>query len=108
MNNEYSIVMTTYPTKEMAKQAAEFLVKKRFAACVQMIPVESVYVWEGEINESTETMLLIKSKPSMFDDIKAFIKGDHTYEVPEIVQIPITDGLPEYLEWIDDNVIQVF
>jgi len=104
MYNEYSIIMTTYPTKEKAKQIAGLLVKKRLAACVQMIPAESVFIWDGELNESSETLLLIKSKPAMFDDVKALIKGEHTYEVPEIVQISITDGLPEYLKWIDENV----
>jgi len=104
MDNEYSIIMTTYPTKEKAKQIAGLLVNKRLAACVQMIPAESLFIWDGEMNESSETLLLIKSKPAMFDDIKALIKGEHTYEVPEIIQIPITDGLPEYLKWIDDSV----
>ena len=104
MKSEYSIVMTTYPTKEKAKQTAGLLVENRLAACVQMVPVESVYIWDGEINESSETMLLIKSKPAMFDEIKAFIKAEHTYEIPEIVQIPITNGLPEYLKWIDGSV----
>jgi len=108
MDNEHSIVMTTYPTKEKAKQAAVLLVEKRLAACVQMIPIESAYIWDGEMNESSETLLLIKSKPAVFDDIMALIKEDHAYEVPEIVQMPITGGLPEYLNWIDRSVPEVF
>ena len=69
-----------------------------------MIPAESLFIWDWKINKSSETLLLIESKPAIFDDIKALIKKEHTYEIPEIVQIHIPDGLPEYLKWIDENV----
>ena len=75
---------------------------KKLAACGQIFPIESIYFWQSKVCDENESMLLIKSKTALFDEIKAVIKKNHPYEVPEIVQIPITTGLPEYLGWIDD------
>jgi len=100
---EYSLIITTAASKESAKKIAGLLVERRLAACAQMLPIESIYFWQGKICEENETALLIKSKTVLFDKIKATIKENHSYEVPEIIQIPITDGLPEYLKWIDNN-----
>ena len=69
---------------------------------MQMLPIESVYLWQGKICDEKETVLLIKTKTDLFDKIKSVIKENHSYEVPEIIQIPITNGLPEYLKWIDE------
>jgi len=99
----YSIVITTTAGMDSAKEIARLLVEKRLAACVQMFPIESVYRWQGKICADSETTLFIKSKTALFDEIKATIKEKHTYEVPEIIQVPITGGLPEYLKWIEDN-----
>ena len=103
-NEEYSIVITTYPDKESAKQAAKLLVGKRLAACVQAFPIESVYFWQGNVCEDNEITLFIKSRTVLFEKITAAIKQNHSYEVPEIIQIPIADGLPDYLKWIGDYV----
>lgn len=102
MENEYSMIITTCPDKNAAKKIAKLLIEKRLAACVQMFPVESLYVWKGQICDESEIALFIKSKTSLFDSIKSTIKANHKYELPEIIQIPITDGLPEYLKWIGD------
>ena len=103
MSNEYSMIITTYPDKDTAKKTARLLVEKRLAACVQMFPIESVYLWKEKICDENEIMLFIKSKTALFDRISAAIKENHSYEVPEIIQIPITDGLPEYLRWIEHS-----
>ena len=100
----YSLIITTAPSKESAKIIAGFLVEKQLAACVQMFPIESVYTWKGETCNEDEIVLFIKSKSSFFDKIKTAIKENHKYEIPEIIQVPITDGLPEYLKWIDDCI----
>ena len=100
--SDYSIVVSTFPDKESARKTAKLLVEKQLAACVQIFPIESVYLWQNEVCDETETMLFIKSQTSHFDRISATIKENHTYDVPEIIQIPITNGLPEYLQWIDD------
>ena len=102
---EYSIVITTAGDKESAKSLAKLLVEKRLAACVQMFPIESVYLWQDKVCDGNEMALFIKSKTTLFSKILAAIKENHAYEVPEIIQIPITDGLPEYLAWITDFTV---
>ena len=102
MQNEYSLIITTAADRESAKKIARMLVEKQLAACVQMLPIESIYLWQEKICEENETALFIKSKTALFDEIKEAIKENHSYEVPEIIQMPVTDGLPEYLKWIDD------
>ena len=99
---EYSMIITTAADKESARKIARLLVERRLAACAQMLPIESIYLWQDKICEENETMLFIKSKTALFDEIKTAIKENHAYEVPEIIQIPITDGLPDYLKWIGD------
>jgi periplasmic divalent cation tolerance protein len=105
MESKYSIYFVTFPDKESARQSAKMLVEKHLAACAQMIPIESIYCWQDKVCEDSETILCIKSKTSLIDEIICAIREIHTYEVPEIVKIPISDGLPEYLKWIDDNTI---
>ena len=104
MNNEYSLVITACPDKGFAKKIAGLLVEQGLAACVQMLPVESVYLWQGKICNENEIALFIKTKTEFFHKIKDVIKENHSYEIPEIIQVPITDGLPEYLKWIDECV----
>ena len=104
-NDKYSMVITTCADGESAKAIAKMLVSMRLAACVQVLPVESIYLWKGEICNDSETALLIKTKTGLFGKIAAAIKENHAYEVPEVIQIPIADGLPEYLSWIGDSVL---
>ena len=103
MNPEYSIIIATFPNKDSAKKIARLLVEQRLAACVQLLPIESIYLWKDEICDENEIMLLIKSKTILFEKIVSEIKTHHSYELPEIIQLPITAGLPEYLQWIDDS-----
>ena len=88
----------------MAKSIAKVLVEQRLAACVQVLPIESVYIWQDKVCDENEVMLFIKSKTELFDKIVAAIRDNHTYEVPEIIKVPITGGLPEYQKWIEDWV----
>ena len=103
MVKNYTMIISTYPNKETAKQTAKLLVEKRLAACIQIMPIESVYLWQGKVCDENEVLLFIKSKSALFDKIADVIKENHTYEIPEIIQIPITDGLPEYMKWIEDG-----
>ena len=104
--NGYSLIITTTANKEDARKIARLLVEKQLAACGQIFPIESIYSWQGKICEENEAMLFIKSKTALFDEIKAAIKESHVYEVPEIIQMPITDGLPDYLKWINDCTLK--
>jgi len=101
---DYTIITTTFPDKDSAKSAARLLVERRLAACVQLFPIESVYSWQGEICDENEVLLLIKTRAERFAEVAELIKQIHTYEVTEIVQVPIVGGFAEYLRWIDDCV----
>ena len=103
----FSIIISTFGDKTAAKEAARLLIEKQLAACVQILPIESVYSWKGEICEDAEFLLFIKSKTALYEKVAALIKENHSYEVPEIVQIPITDGLPEYLSWLSSSCLPV-
>jgi len=102
MSSEYSIIVSTFPNKELARKTAKDLVEQQLAACVQSFPIESVYLWKDEVHDENEIMLLIKSRTELFEEIASAIRELHPYEVPEIIQLPISEGLPEYLTWISD------
>jgi len=103
VDRPYSVVITTCGDRELAKRLSYMLVELRLAACVQIFPVESVYVWKDSVCNDDEFVLLIKTRAELFDELVSAIRENHSYEVPEIIQIPITDGLPEYLAWISEN-----
>jgi periplasmic divalent cation tolerance protein len=102
MDPIYSIVMTTTSSKEEAEQIARALLAQRLAACIQVTQIQSYYTWKGSLNIDDERLLIIKCKQADFDDIQDCIKTNHSYELPEIIQVPITAGLPGYLQWIGD------
>jgi periplasmic divalent cation tolerance protein len=96
----YSIVITTTSSKEEAEQIARALLTECLAACIQVTEIKSYYTWKGSVNVDDEQILFIKCKQADFADIQECIKTNHSYEVPEIVQLPITAGLPDYFHWI--------
>ena len=98
----YCVVMTTCASTEEADGLASGLIEERLAACVQITAVTSCYEWKGSVNRDSEQLLLIKAKAELYPRIEEFITRNHTYEVPEIVQIPIQQGLTNYLRWIDE------
>jgi periplasmic divalent cation tolerance protein len=103
---EYCVIYVTVPDEDLAEKIAESLVSKKLAACVNIIPsVKSVYSWQGKICDDKELLLMIKTMYDAFESIKKEIKLLHTYEVPEIIALPINQGSEEYLKWLKDNVI---
>ena len=98
---EYLLVTTSCPDKESAKGLARLIVEAKLAACVQLFPIESVYSWKGELCDESEVLLLIKSKTVLYEKLESLIWRNHKYEVPEIIQIPLTGGLHAYMKWID-------
>jgi periplasmic divalent cation tolerance protein len=98
----YSIVLTTCGTREDARPVIDALIAARLTPCVQAMPINSTYVWEGELHNEDEVLLLIKSKTADFERIERMILELHPYELPEIVQVPLTDGFDRYFAWIDD------
>jgi periplasmic divalent cation tolerance protein len=103
MPESYCVILSTAGSKEEADRLAEMLVSRKLAACVQITAISSVYTWQGELHKDAEHLLLIKTLSSRFADIQAMILENHSYEVPEIVQLPVQQGLPAYLDWISEN-----
>jgi periplasmic divalent cation tolerance protein len=98
---EYCAILTTCANREEAEHLARLLVESRLAACVQMTGVTSFYEWDGALNRDDEQLLLIKAPSASYGKIEEFISRNHSYDVPEIVQIPIREGSKAYLKWID-------
>jgi periplasmic divalent cation tolerance protein len=95
------IVLTTCPDADSAARLARALVEEKLAACVNVLPpMRSVYRWKGRIEEASEQLLVIKSAVAQFPALRDRLRALHPYELPEIVALPIRDGLPEYLAWI--------
>ena len=101
----YIVVLCTCPDDETARELATEIVKARLAACVNIVPtVRSIYRWQGEVASDEEALLLIKSTASRYGELESAIALHHPYDVPEIVQVPITAGVPSYLAWVQEMV----
>ncbi len=101
MKINYIQVFTTADKKEIAEKIAQYLVEKKLAQCVQILgPIESIYRWKGKIEKAGEWLCIIKGKKANYKKIENEIKKIHTYEVPEIIAIPIITGSNEYLKWL--------
>ena len=99
--NSVLMVMTTAPDTETAQKIARSLVERRLAACVNILaPCQSVYNWQGAVEDSNEIPLLIKTTAARYGMLEAAIAALHPYDVPEIVALPLSHGLPEYLSWV--------
>lgn len=98
---EYIMVISTTGNIEEAKMIAGKLLDNKLAACVNIIPkVISMYHWKNDVVSDEEVMLIIKTRKEMFDEVKASILKNHSYEVPEIISLNISNGSQEYLDWI--------
>lgn len=100
--NKYAMVITTCENPEQAELIIHDLLKKKLAACIQTQNIKSFYSWKGKIEVGEEILLLIKSKYDLFDKIQDSIRSKHPYEIPEIIQLPISNGLKDYFDWIDE------
>jgi len=97
---EFVVVSTTVDSEEKATALAGLLVEKKLAACVHRWPIRSVYMWKGAVESDQEHVLAAKTRRALVDEIVAFIKGNHSYEVPEIIVTPVIGGLRDYLDWV--------
>ena len=96
------VVLTTCATPDEARLIAGELISRRLAACVNLLPpVRSIYHWKGAVEEGEETLMIIKSARPLVEQLKATIVAMHSYEVPEIIALPIVDGAASYLGWMD-------
>ncbi|MDV2995253.1 MAG: Divalent-cation tolerance protein CutA [Chroococcidiopsis sp. SAG 2025] len=103
-NTNYGVVLVTAGSQQEAEAIATSLVASKLAACVNILPIQSVYTWQGEINQEQEWQLLIKTDLAQFSNLEAKICELHSYEVPEIIALPILAGSQSYLDWISASV----
>ena len=102
------IIKTTVQNKEEGLRIARSLIQDCFAACVNIIPnISSIYYWKDKIVEDCELILFIKTRKSLFDKVKDEIKKLHSYEVPEILLIPLENSEKTYLSWLLENTTEV-
>ena len=99
------VVLTTCGSPEEARRIAQALVERRLAACVNIVPqVESIYRWRDEVESATETLLVIKTTAEASERLRAALKELHSYEIPECIELEISDGSAAYLDWIAESV----
>jgi periplasmic divalent cation tolerance protein len=95
------VLLCTCPNEAEARRIAEALVQSRLAACVNLLGgMQSIYRWEGELETAKEVLLLIKSTAERWDELRARITELHSYDIPEIIALPISAGSDKYLNWI--------
>jgi len=100
---DFGTVTTTLASRADARRIAQVLLAEKLAACVQLLEIESHYVWKGEAMAEPEVMLIAKTRMALSGTVIARIKALHPYEVPEIVAQPFAAGLGPYLDWIRDS-----
>jgi len=101
------VILVTAGKLTEAKRIAWQLVDAKLAACVNILPrVQSIYRWQGKVADEKEFLILIKSRRDVFSELRAAVLKLHSYTTPEIVCLPIVDGLPDYLQWVGDSVKQ--
>ncbi|MDO8464784.1 MAG: divalent-cation tolerance protein CutA [Gallionella sp.] len=99
--NDILLVITNLPDAQAAGQLAQRLIEERVAACVnQLAPCTSTYRWQGSIETAAEVPLLIKTTRTAYPRLEQLIRDVHPYELPEIIAVPVTAGLPAYLDWV--------
>jgi len=96
------LVLTNLPDRPSAEALAVALVEARLAACVNILaPCRSVYRWQDAVETADEVPLLIKTSAARYAEVEAAIRAQHPYELPEVIAFPVTQGLPDYLAWVD-------
>ncbi len=105
MPTKYQLVLNTCPDQASADEIAIALLEQGLAACVNIVPsIRSLYRWQGKIESSQEHLLLIKTDKAHYNQLQRQIIALHPYELPEIIAVPIEQGLDGYLNWIDRNL----
>lgn len=96
------VVLITCPTKASARRLAEELVKRRAAACVNIVPsIDSVFRWQGRLERSREVLLVVKTTAAHFESLRRAVVRLHPYDVPEVIALPLVAGHRPYLQWVE-------
>src|SRR4030042_6490241 len=98
------VILVTCGSEEEALKIAKALVEEHLGACVNLVsPIRSIYRWEGEVRDEKEWLLIIKTQKQRFEELERKVKALHSYSVPEIISLPITEGSSASLNWIKEN-----
>ena len=98
------LALSTFPDRETAQRISNQLVSEKYAACANILPsIESIYRWKGKIESGNETLVFFKLSEDRQSAFQKKLCSLHPYEVPEIISIPISNGLPAYLRWVAEN-----
>ena len=101
MKNNYIIILVTTKDKPEAEKITQSLLKERLIACANIVnPVTSFFYWSGKIDKAEECLIVMKSRRDLFAQVAEHVKGLHSYEVPEILALPIVEGSTAYLDWM--------
>ena len=103
---QLGVVLVTASSETEASAIASALVQERLAACVSLVPIQSVYRWQGEVQQETEWQLMIKTDLAQCTALAERVQQLHSYEVPEIVALPIVAGTETYLNWVAAETAQ--
>ena len=105
MGEKAVLMLVTAGGRDDAERIGEALVVERLAACCNVVPtVASFYYWEGQLQREHESLLIIKTLESVADAVEQFVRTHHTYEMPEIIRVPIEGGSSAYLDWLEAQV----
>ncbi len=108
LQNTYVIVLITTASKQEAENMTQHLLKERLIACANIIgPVSSLFHWSGKTKKAEEYLIFVKSRKNLFKKLAETVKAMHSYDVPEILALPIVDGSKEYLDWLDSCLLQL-
>lgn len=104
---EHIVVFVTTANREEAEKIGKTLVEEKLAACANIVSdIQSVYWWKGIVESAGEVFVMLKTRKSLFPRVAARVKELHSYEVPEVIALPIVTGSEEYLAWIEDSTVK--
>src|SRR5437868_12482927 len=107
MAEQIVLALSTFPDRETAQRISSQLVTEKFAACANILPgIESIYRWKEKIETGNETLVFFKLSEDRQSAFQEKLRALHPYEVPEIIFVPVSNALPEYLRWVDQNCQQ--
>ena len=105
MSFEGIVVFVTASSEKEAQKISDKLIKKKLVACVNIVPgIQSIFRWKRKIYQEEELILMMKSSLSKFDEIVTEVKHYHSYDVPEIIALPIVAGAEDYLQWVEESI----
>jgi len=105
MKESYIVLFITTDSADEARQISQVLLEQKKAACVNIISnVDSLFWWEGKVDSARENLLIVKTKASLLSEVISLVKKVHSYDVPEIIALPIIGGNQDYLDWIGESV----